>query len=91
MNNEKLGAAPQMHAGGDAKQAIEFAWPYCFWSIRLLSIVMWQRVSPLLSLLVLSCVIAAVYAQSKFLDTDKLNASTYAQGTPIFLIACECW
>jgi len=28
MNNEKLGAAPQMYAGGDAKQAIEFAWPY---------------------------------------------------------------
>ena len=27
MNNEKLGAAPQMYAGGDAKQAIEFAWP----------------------------------------------------------------
>jgi len=26
MNNEKLGAAPQMYAGGDAKQAIEFAW-----------------------------------------------------------------
>ena len=32
MNNEKLGAAPQMYAGGDAKQAIEFAWPYhCFY------------------------------------------------------------
>ena len=29
MNNEKLGAAPQMYAGGDAKQAIEFAWPKC--------------------------------------------------------------
>ena len=28
MNNEKLGAAPQMHVGGDAEQAIEFAWPY---------------------------------------------------------------
>ena len=27
MDNEKLGAAPQMYAGGDAKQAIEFAWP----------------------------------------------------------------
>ena len=27
MNKEKLGAAPQMYAGGDAKQAIEFAWP----------------------------------------------------------------
>ena len=27
MNNEKLGAAPQMYAGGGAKQAIEFAWP----------------------------------------------------------------
>ena len=27
MNNEKLGAAPQMYAGRDAKQAIEFAWP----------------------------------------------------------------
>ena len=27
MNNEKLGAAPQMYADGDAKQAIEFAWP----------------------------------------------------------------
>ena len=29
MNNEKFGAAPQMYVGGDAKQAIEFAWPYC--------------------------------------------------------------
>jgi len=28
MNNEKIGAAPQMHAGWDAKQAIEFALPY---------------------------------------------------------------
>ena len=28
MNNEKLGAAPQMYADGDTKQAIEFAWPY---------------------------------------------------------------
>ena len=27
MDNEKLGAAPQMYAGGGAKQAIEFAWP----------------------------------------------------------------
>ena len=27
MNNEKLGVIPQMYAGGDAKQAIEFAWP----------------------------------------------------------------
>ena len=26
MNNEKLGAAPQMYAGGDTKQAIKFAW-----------------------------------------------------------------
>ena len=28
MNNEKLAAAPLKHAGGDAKQAIKFAWPY---------------------------------------------------------------
>ena len=27
MNNEKLGAAPQMYVGRDAKQAIEIAWP----------------------------------------------------------------
>jgi len=27
MNNGKLEAAPQMYAGGDAKQAIEFVWP----------------------------------------------------------------
>ena len=27
MNNEKLGATPQMYVGGDTKQAIEFAWP----------------------------------------------------------------
>ena len=27
MNNEKLGMVPQMNAGGDAKQAIEFPWP----------------------------------------------------------------
>jgi len=27
VNNEKLGAAPQKHAGGDAKQAIKFARP----------------------------------------------------------------
>ena len=26
MNNEKLGATPQMYVGGDAKQPIEFAW-----------------------------------------------------------------
>ena len=30
MNNEKLGAAPQMYAGRDAKQAIKFAWPYIY-------------------------------------------------------------
>ncbi len=39
MNNEKLGAAPQMYVGGNAKQAIEFAWPYLYrlpdWSIPL--------------------------------------------------------
>ena len=29
MNNEKLGADPQKHAGGDAKKAIKFAWPKC--------------------------------------------------------------
>ena len=27
MNNEKLGAASQKHAGGDAKQTIKFVWP----------------------------------------------------------------
>ena len=27
MNSEKLGAALKLYAGGDAKQAIGFAWP----------------------------------------------------------------
>ena len=47
MNNEKLGMAPQMHAGGDAKQAIEFPWPN---HARVPSFVKWrlwlQQVSP---------------------------------------------
>ena len=35
MNDEKLWAAPQMYAGGDAKQAIKFAWPKCEWASQL--------------------------------------------------------
>ena len=52
-----------------------FAWLLFLINSSILSIVMWQRVSPLLILLVLSCVIAAVYAQSKFLDTDQITVS----------------
>jgi len=38
MNNEKLGADPQMYAGGDAKQAVEFAWP----KIQISNLTVWE-------------------------------------------------
>ena len=53
MNNEKLGAAPQMYAGGNAKQAIEFAWPNTMHS-RLLCNCVPPRVATLCSFLSLS-------------------------------------
>ena len=79
MNNKKIGAAPQMYAGGDAKQAIEFAWPYI-----LAFIIHEQHRSPSLSLSLLSPTPPTSSTSSLFKYQNHKNGSIIAHQVDLF-------